>query len=426
MGRQMELELGREEGRRVPVLSYGMGVDSTAALLRMVHEPEVLREKGFELTDLVTITAMVGNEFTITGKLVEEHILPLLREHGVRYVQVARNGPALTDGHAVLADGRCPTEVHLKGKFRIADEYLYNGTGPETCGRKCSIKFKGNVMDAWFEENLGPETEMLHAIGYAKGEEGRAVRDDVFSGKRNARSPKRIPWHPLIEWGWDRAKCIDYIREKTGVEAWPKSCCTFCPFAGPKKDPAGQADHLAYLDRLEAAPEEGAEALLVEFNNMTFNHRQTLYNRAGTLLADLRKEGKTRAVAAFEEVLGKMEWALYRVRRVQALTKAGNRINTDRALEKLETGERAELEAKLAEMGGTVTHEGGIPKVFITRRRVELAEIKGKKGIKAAERKVTEVATNGPITEEFYTVAPAFAETKVFKTFEVKWAELNT
>jgi hypothetical protein len=426
-GTQLRLAVVEVDGekRLALVLSWGMGVDSSAIIVRLVNEPWILREMGFELSDLIVITAQVGNEFSITGKLGEAHILPLLRENNIRFVQVARAGAERKDGIVVLSDTRSPTKLHMEGCFKISDEYLVNGTGPETCGRKCSIKNKGEVMDRWFEMELGPETEMVHGIGYAKGEERRAKRDDVFSGKRTARSPHRKPWHPLIEWGWDRAKCIEYLAEKTGVENWPKSCCTFCPFAGPKgkKNLAGRADHLAYLERLEAAPEEGASALLVEYNNMSFNHRQELFKAAGTLLKALKKEGKVKAVAAFEAALDEMEWSLYRVRRVQSLSAKKTKVMTNRSLERVATGTRKEIEATLEEaVEGEPGEEGGIPKKWVTKRRFELSTLRTKKGVPAGERKIAEVAENGPITEEFYVAAPALSRSKAETAFYKNWA----
>jgi hypothetical protein len=77
--------------RRRVVLSYGMGADSTALLLRWVHEPAT---RPCELADLLVITAMTGDEWPVTGHLVTRHLLPLLREHGIRWVQVARAGAA--------------------------------------------------------------------------------------------------------------------------------------------------------------------------------------------------------------------------------------------------------------------------------------------------------------------------------------------
>lgn len=77
-----------ESTQRV-ILSYGMGVDSTAILLRWMAEPETC---PCDLKDLVVITSMVGDEFESTRRLLVKHILPRLRKHGIRFIQVARGG----------------------------------------------------------------------------------------------------------------------------------------------------------------------------------------------------------------------------------------------------------------------------------------------------------------------------------------------
>lgn len=68
-----------------------MGLDSTALLLRWLHEPE---SRDFELQDLVALTAMTGDEFADTERLITAHILHRLREHRIRFVQVAHRPAA--------------------------------------------------------------------------------------------------------------------------------------------------------------------------------------------------------------------------------------------------------------------------------------------------------------------------------------------
>ena len=58
------------------------------------------------MEDLIVITSQVGDEYTDTGRDVEAHILPLMRAHGIRYVQVARHGHFEADGITVLDDSR--------------------------------------------------------------------------------------------------------------------------------------------------------------------------------------------------------------------------------------------------------------------------------------------------------------------------------
>jgi len=59
------------------VLSYWMGADSTALLLRWIHEPDT---RHCDLASLLVVTAVTGDEWPVTGRLVAEHVLPLLRQ----------------------------------------------------------------------------------------------------------------------------------------------------------------------------------------------------------------------------------------------------------------------------------------------------------------------------------------------------------
>src|SRR3989442_11529134 len=57
------------------ILSYGMGVESSAILLRWIMSPAT---RPCPLEDLIVITAQVGDEYTDTGRDVNTHILPLM------------------------------------------------------------------------------------------------------------------------------------------------------------------------------------------------------------------------------------------------------------------------------------------------------------------------------------------------------------
>lgn len=62
-------------------VSYGMGTESTALLLRWIHEPST-RPCGLE--DLLVVTAQTGDVWPLTGQLVTRHMLPLFRQHHIR------------------------------------------------------------------------------------------------------------------------------------------------------------------------------------------------------------------------------------------------------------------------------------------------------------------------------------------------------
>src|SRR6185436_11381670 len=109
------------------ILSYGMGVESTAILLRWLEEPA---SRDFELSDLTVVTAMTGDEWAETGTLVRSFILPKLREYGVRFVQLARKGRLEADGIIVLDDSSCPERLHLQGGYKLSLELEHAGTIP--------------------------------------------------------------------------------------------------------------------------------------------------------------------------------------------------------------------------------------------------------------------------------------------------------
>jgi hypothetical protein len=72
-----------------------MGVESTCILVRWIVEPET---RPCPLDQLIVITAQVGDEYANTGRDVELHVVPLLRKHQIRYVQVTRHGHLEAEG----------------------------------------------------------------------------------------------------------------------------------------------------------------------------------------------------------------------------------------------------------------------------------------------------------------------------------------
>lgn len=129
-------------------MSWGMGLDSTALLLRWILEPQT---RDFELDDLALCTSMTGNEFFSTYRDVTQHVLPVLREHNVRFVQITRSQRKTTKaggGVVVLDDSRQPQQLHIQGQYTLADEMLAAGTIPQLGGiRTCSIHSKGECLD---------------------------------------------------------------------------------------------------------------------------------------------------------------------------------------------------------------------------------------------------------------------------------------
>src|SRR5437764_9649489 len=84
------------------------------------------------------------------------------------------------------------------------------------------------------------------------------------------RCPASCPGTRLsIEAGWDRQRCLDFLREVYGIE-WPRSCCGFCPFsAGP--------DLPRLRQRWRREPDQARLAVAMERNARAFNPRMVLF-----------------------------------------------------------------------------------------------------------------------------------------------------
>ena len=358
------------------VLSYGLGVDSTSILLRWLHEPD---SRDFELDKLIALTAMTGDEFESTRKLVETHILHRLRAFRVRYVQIGRIGPLQADGITILDDSREPTKLFMEGNYKLSQELQSNGTVPQvaTGQRRCTAHFKGFPLTAWTDQEFG-EQPVRKIIGYNADEEDRALRSEGYS------TDTRLGEYPLISWGWGRKKCEGYIRQMVG-ETWLKSACTMCPFSGGKPE---------VLQRYHESPAEAAEALFIEFLALAMNERMTLFSKK-SLRAVLEKNGHAEALRIFHERLAEIPWAVYRVRRLLWAKGRG-----DRCTERLSEGKRDQVVADLLKQGAQV--EGDHVRLWVRQRGEEY-----------------------PGLEEMLVACPAVVDEKSRPRFSENWDRLS-
>ena len=73
---------------------------------------------------------------------MNEVILPLFRQVGLRYVQIARAGQRLAAGYEVLDDSTRPRRMHMRGThWRLSDELHAAATVPQVAHgqRRCSV-----------------------------------------------------------------------------------------------------------------------------------------------------------------------------------------------------------------------------------------------------------------------------------------------
>jgi hypothetical protein len=373
------------------VLSWGLGADSSAVLLRWLLEPD---SREFDLSDLAVVVAMTGSEWERTRVDNEEAILPLLREHNVRLIQVARSGRYVTKdgaGVRVLSDTRQPHRIHLDGDYTLEQELLEAGTVAQVGGaRTCSIHAKGDCLDPVVAA-ITRGHRYRHVIGFEVNEQARIGKD------RRYNTALRVGEYPLDEWGWDRAAVLDYLREHTGVD-WLKSACVFCPFALTSK--AGRA---AMLARYAIHIPEAVQVLRLEHSSLALNPKQGLLGE--TRLVDLvRAAGHQHLIAAFEAYLADAEHGLYEVRRiirprVDDPTKAAN---TARSVRRHQVGTHTDLTIALHSIAGDIEHDDLHTRVWLRRR-----------------------SDRFPAVEHFWVVAPRYAVTKESPHFVRWWDEVT-
>lgn len=249
------------------LLSYGMGVESSAILVRWIKDVSV---RPCALEELILITSQTGDEYDDTRRDVELHILPLLAKHGIRYVQVARRGHFEHQGITVLSDTNRTERLFIEGDYKLSDELRAAGTVPQFGGEHiCSLKFKAWVIEQWLAKHL--REPIRHALGYSAEETKRVTKSEEANVRRvafgyNAQetsriekaisydTPARQSFYPLVDWRWARQDCIDYLRETLGV-LWKKSACVQCPFNALKE---------SGLERHRNHPEQVASAMLLE------------------------------------------------------------------------------------------------------------------------------------------------------------------
>lgn len=110
------------------VINWGLGTDSTTHLAEMLTDPAA---HGIDLERTAVLYMATGSEWPETRLLVEEFMLPLLREHGVRFVRLSRSGHLKADGITVLDDSRQPETLFARGPWTLWDKLESVGTVPQ-------------------------------------------------------------------------------------------------------------------------------------------------------------------------------------------------------------------------------------------------------------------------------------------------------
>lgn len=201
--------------RELHVLNLGAGVQSTALfLLALGPEPKLYFD--------VAVFADTGEE----PGAVYRH-LDHLKTLGGPPIWVRSAGKLGDD----LMHGRNSTGQ----RFASIPAFTKSPDGKVgMVRRQCTAEYKVEVVNkAIRRELLGlkprqriPKDVTVHQyFGSSTDEAGRAVR-----GKKRFENVKHtVPVYPLIDLGWSRRECVEYLRGKLPYEV-PKSSCVFCPY----------------------------------------------------------------------------------------------------------------------------------------------------------------------------------------------------
>lgn len=378
-------------------MSYGLGADSTAILLRWLHEPDT---RPAPWDEIVLVTALTGDEWSVTGEQVSAHVLPELRRAGVRFIQAARSQRHVRrdgSGIVVLSDSRHPSRLHLEGSFALSTEMLTAGTLPQVGGaRLCSVHAKGDVLDPILDRLFG-DRPYLHVMGFEFNEKSRADKDSTFN------TATRTGNYPLIRWGFTRDDVLDYIEGVTQVR-WEKSACQFCPFSLTSK-----AGREASLTRYAAHPDVAGQVLFMEAVALALNPAQSLLGR-GRLIDLVTEKMMDGVLEAFRRRMESAEHALYRVRRIYRAA-GGDPLKksprADRSVQRIATGSLAQMTAAVRtyrELGADIDIDvaAGIERAYVRRR-----------------------GDRYPTVEEFYVAAPAVVADKQAGNFDAWWEQMT-
>lgn len=192
--------------RRPLVWSYGLGVDSTAGLMRMVLMGDV--------PDLI-LFANTGNEKQETYDYLAV-INKWLKEHNAPLVTIVQN--------------TVKNFKHWPPYRSLGENCLTNGTLPSLAFgfKSCSLKWKVTPQNKFCEQWAPAKAawaageRVVKCIGYdASPKDMKRYAQAI--GVEDQRYDYR---YPLIEWGWDRDRCKAEIRAM-GLEPPPcptKSC----------------------------------------------------------------------------------------------------------------------------------------------------------------------------------------------------------
>lgn len=224
-------------------VAFGGGVDSSAILVGLDQLWKKTRDKRW--VPLAVTFADTGGEHPHTYEWIRM-VDRWLREHAFKGAPASVRPIGVTKvAYAVQQRAKGSAKPGWGTAQTLEQHALVNHSLPSISfgGHSCSTKWKIAAQKEWFwrglesgelpwPEQSGKGKRILRAIGYDATETSRRDKHSTYSSKDEGKSERGRPplfqaWHPLIDWGWDRARCAAETKVALGVSP-RKSSCTFC------------------------------------------------------------------------------------------------------------------------------------------------------------------------------------------------------
>lgn len=209
------------------VLSFGGGQDTSALLCRLCFD-EGFRQQ-YAPGRLLAVMSDTGDEHRHTYAWLR-HIRDFCRQQGVEFhFLTARSGwhsDAWRTLHTQWSRNQtvgmkagmksCTDNLKIKPFYRFLAEWVR---------REMGMPYSGTESLVRFARRYG---KIRVLIGFTKGEEGRIADPQTWRDKWRRNAITQL--YPLIDEGWTRQDCIDYLRS-IGQPVPNPSNCRNCPYS---------------------------------------------------------------------------------------------------------------------------------------------------------------------------------------------------
>lgn len=217
---------------KLTIVSCGIGQDSMTIIAKIVFDKEFKRK--YAPRDLLIIFANTNSEHPFTYEYRDRVLIPFCKKHRLKFISIEssmgyhpKNWQSLehqwstgTPSIGSLAFGRfsnCTHNLKLTPQYNFIEDYLADKYHIEIGKRKKNYK---NFAERY--------TRIRWIIGISKLEESRLFNVEKETKKWFKNSIDVV--YPLIDIGFSRQDCQDYLKS-VNVEIPFPSSCLFCQYS---------------------------------------------------------------------------------------------------------------------------------------------------------------------------------------------------